>query len=117
MIQITVVKQDVRAADVGAEFPDHIRPAVAVRVAQRPNPAMKPLGLNVAVRRDRQAAKIFLGPADPFAGDQIVGVDQRAETGRKRDAAVVGIGRGQSSPDGCQGNNQANKSYGYCSHF
>ena len=90
---------------------------IAVRVAQRPNLTVKPLGINVAVRRDRQSAEIFLAPADPFAGDKIIGINQGPETGRKGDAAVIGVGRGQSTKNGCCENAEASGDYGDCSHF
>ena len=117
MIQITVVKHDVRATAAGAELLNHIRPAVAVRVAQRPNLAVQPLGINVAVRRDGEAAEILLRPANAFSGDKIIGVNQSPKTGRKGDAAVVGVGRWQSSKNGCRENAQAGEEYGDCSHF
>src|ERR1035441_8909447 len=96
MIKIPAVKQDVRAANAGAELLDHVRPAVAIRVAQRPNLAVQSLGINVAVRRDGQAAEIFLRPANAFAGDKIIGINQGPKTGRKGDAAVIGVGRWES---------------------
>jgi hypothetical protein len=111
------MEHDVRAANAGAEFLDHIRPTVTVRVAQRKNLAVKPLGIDVAVRRDGQAAEIFLRPTNAFAGDKIIGVNQGPETGRKDDAPIVGVGRWQSSKNGCRENAQASDDYGDCSHF
>ena len=117
MIKITVVEHDVSAAVAGAELLDHVRPAVVVRVTQRKNLAVQALGINVAVRRDGEAAEIFRRPADALADDQIVSVNQRAKTGRKRDTAVVRIGCGQSCDQGRRGHSQGREDYGDCSHF
>ena len=94
------MKHDVRAAIAGAELFDEVGAAVAVGVAQGPDEAVLALGVEVAVGCDGEAAEAFAGVADLFADDEVVGIDEGAETGWERDATVVGVGRGEGGARG-----------------
>lgn len=52
-------------------------------------------GVDVAVSRDGDAAQLLGRIADAFADDEVIGDDERAESWRQDDRAVVGIGRWQ----------------------
>ena len=89
------MERDVRAAVAGAELLDLVDAAVAVGVAQREDLAKSGLGVDVAVWRDGDAAQTLGGVADLPVDDEVVGDDQRAETGGSTIAPSSGSGAGR----------------------
>ena len=95
VIEPAVVKGDVGAAVAGAELLDRVGTAVAVDITEGEDGAELAFDVEVAVRRDGQAAKRFGVAADPAAGDHVVSHHEGAESWRQRDGAVVRIGNRQ----------------------
>ena len=92
VIEPAVVKQDVRATVAGTELLDQVGATVAVGVTQRPDQPEFALGVDVTVGCDGQATQLLRRIADAFVDHEIVGIDQRPETRRQGNGAVVGVG-------------------------
>ena len=85
------MKGDVRAAVARAELLDLVGSAVPIRVAQREDLPESRLGVDVAIRRDGDAAEPLGGVPRLLADDEIVGDDQRSKPGGQRNRPIVWI--------------------------